>query len=50
VAHEAVPPLHPGAWGRLAASRQHLPRLLARVEQEFEQLRAILRPTQEISA
>jgi len=50
VAHEAVPPLNPGAWSRLAPSRQNLPRLLARVEQEFEQLRAILRPTQEISA
>ena len=44
VAHEAVPPLNPGAWSRLAPSRQNLPRLLARVEQEFEQLRAILRP------
>lgn len=50
VAHEAVPPLQPGAWGRMAPLRQHLPRLLPRIEQEFEQLRAILRPTQEISA
>ena len=50
VAHEAVPPLQPGAWGRMASVRQHLPRLLPRIEQEFEQLRAILRPTQEIPA
>ena len=50
VAHEAVPPLQPGAWGRMASLRQHLPRLLPRIEQEFEQLRAILRPTQEIPA
>lgn len=50
VAHEAVPALQPAAWGRLAHVRQHLPRLLPRIEQEFEQLRAILRPTQEIPA
>lgn len=50
VAHEAVPPLQPGAWGRMAPVRQHLPRLLPRIEQEFEQLRAILRPTQESPA
>jgi HD-like signal output (HDOD) protein len=47
VADEAVPPLDAGAWARLASSRQHLPRLLARIEQEFEQLRAILAPWQE---
>ncbi|RUP25326.1 MAG: HDOD domain-containing protein [Curvibacter sp.] len=50
VAHEAVPPLQPGVWDRMAPSRQNMPRLLARVEQEFEQLRAILRPPQETSA
>lgn len=50
VAHESVPPLHPGAWGRLSLSNQRMPELLARIEEEFEQLRAILRPGQEVPA
>lgn len=50
VAQEMVPPLNTGSWARMAPSRQGMTRLLARVEQEFEQLRTILRPKQEISA
>lgn len=50
VAQEVVPALQPRAWERLAPVRAHLPRLLPRIEQEFEQLRAILRPAEETPA
>jgi hypothetical protein len=42
-AAEAVPPIDAGAWARLALAGADAA-LLARIEREFEQLRAVLRP------
>lgn len=49
-ADEAVPPLDAGAWARLALVPAQVPALLARIEREFEQLRAVLRPGEETPA
>jgi len=44
---EAVPLMNPGSWARLGLRPTDLPPLLQQIEQEFQELRAVLRPSQE---